>query len=568
VAQQDSKDEALRITQEWFATTLRSIGDAVIATDPQGRVTFMNAAAESLTGWTTAEAEHRPLVDVFKILNEDTRATVESPVDKVLREGAVVELANHTILVRKDGSEIAIDDSAAPIRASDGTLVGVVLVFRDVTNKRREATRRAFLARATETLSSSLDYATTLATVARLAVPHVADWCAVDMLEDGEICRLAVAHVDPSKVRWVEELERRYPRDPNATSGVPEVLRTGRAEWVSQIPASLIEAAARDEEHLQILRELGLRSYIAVPLVVTGRAWGVLSLVMAESNRTYDADDLAFATALADRAAVAVENARLFREAERAREAAVLAARAKDDFLAMLGHELRNPLAPIMNALAWLKLGAMGTDRDKKARDIIDRQVRSMARLVDDLLDVSRIGRGRIELLQERVDIASVVDKAVEVATPLIHERCHVMHVEIGRGLVVQGDPHRLVQVFANLLTNAAKYTEPRGHITVDGEQEGDEVVVRVRDTGIGITSELLARIFEVFVQQTQAVERSQGGLGLGLAIVKGLVELHGGRVSARSGGANRGSEFIVRLPAVTGEQALEDPMLGTVTSS
>jgi PAS domain S-box-containing protein len=568
VAQQDSKDEALRITQEWFATTLRSIGDAVIATDPQGRVTFMNAAAESLTGWTTAEAEHRPLVDVFKILNEDTRATVESPVDKVLREGAVVELANHTILVRKDGSEIAIDDSAAPIRASDGTLVGVVLVFRDVTNKRREATRRAFLARATETLSSSLDYATTLATVARLAVPHVADWCAVDMLEDGEICRLAVAHVDPSKVRWVEELERRYPRDPNATSGVPEVLRTGRAEWVSQIPASLIEAAARDEEHLQILRELGLRSYIAVPLVVTGRAWGVLSLVMAESNRTYDADDLAFATALADRAAVAVENARLFREAERAREAAVLAARAKDDFLAMLGHELRNPLAPIMNALAWLKLGAMGTDRDKKAREIIDRQVRSMARLVDDLLDVSRIGRGRIELLQERVDIASVVDKAVEVATPLIHERCHVMHVEIGRGLVVQGDPHRLVQVFANLLTNAAKYTEPRGHITVDGEQEGDEVVVRVRDTGIGITSELLARIFEVFVQQTQAVERSQGGLGLGLAIVKGLVELHGGRVSARSGGANRGSEFIVRLPAVTGEQALEDPVLGTVTSS
>jgi PAS domain S-box-containing protein len=542
------QEEALRVSQEWFATALRSIGDAVIATDPQGCITFMNPVAEALTGWSQEKAQRRSLAEVFTILNEETRAVVESPVDKVLREGVIVGLANHTILVRKDGNEIAIDDSAAPIRASDAALAGVVLVFRDVTQARRESSRREFLARATEALSSSLDYETTLATVARLAVPQFADWCSVDMLEDGEIHRVAVAHVDPDKVQWVEELQRRYPPDPHANSGVPEVLRTGRAEWLAEIPSELLEQAARDEEHRELIRELQLRSYVAVPLVIGGRASGVISFVMAESKRSYDADDLAFASALADRAAVAVENARLFREVEQARAAAVLATRAKDDFLAMLGHELRNPLAPIMTALEVLKMRSI--DKGEQARAIIERQVRAMVRLVDDLLDVSRITHGRVELIAERIELASVVDKGLEVAAPLLVQGRHRTELQIAPGLVVLGDPHRLVQVFANLLTNAAKYSEPDGRITIVGERDGDHVVVRVRDTGVGIAREMLPHIFDVFVQQAQAIDRAQGGLGLGLAIVKGLVELHGGRVTAHSEGAGHGSEFVVRLPA------------------
>jgi PAS domain S-box-containing protein len=549
VTEQRKQAEALRISQEWFATALQSIGDAVIATDPEGRVTFMNPVAERLTGWPLVEAERRPLVEVFAILNEETRATVESPVDKVIREGVVVGLANHTILVCKDGSEFAIDDSAAPIRDSDDTLVGVVLVFRDVTQARRESARRDFLARATETLGSSLDYTTTLATVAKLAVPQMADWCAVDMLEDGEIRRLAVAHVDPAKVRLVEEIERRFPWDPEAKSGVPEVLRTGRAEWIPELPASLLDATARDEEHLRLIRELQLRSWIAVPLVSGGRACGVITLVMAESKRIHDADDLAFATELAARSAVAVENARLFRAVEHARSQAVLATRAKDDFLAMLGHELRNPLAPIMTALEVLETRSV--DKGERARTIIGRQVRAMVRLVDDLLDVSRITHGRVELvIEDNVDIARVVDSGLEVAAPLIQQRRHHAEVEVAAGLVVKGDPQRLIQVFANLLTNAAKYSEPGGRITIRGERDGDEVVVRLRDTGVGIPPEMLPRIFDVFVQQAQAIDRAQGGLGLGLAIVKGLVELHGGRVSVHSDGVGQGSEFVVRLPA------------------
>jgi PAS domain S-box-containing protein len=549
------QQDAIRTSREWFSTALHSIGDAVIATDAGGRITFVNPMAESLTGWTAADAERRPLAEVFAILDEDTRQTVESPVEKVIHEGTIVGLANHTILVRKDGTEIAIDDSAAPIRGSDGGLVGVVLVFRDVTSARREAIRRELLARATEQLASSLDYEATLVALVRLAVPKYADWAAVDMLEDGQTRRLAVEHVDPLKVQWVQEVARRYPPDPNATSGVPAILRTGKAEHMPEIPAALLEAAAADDEHRRIIQALQLRSYIGVPLIVEGKPVGVISLVMAESRRVYDEADLAFAIDLADRAAVAVHNARLFRAVEQARAEAVLASRAKDDFLAMLGHELRNPLAPILTALELMKLQPSPRDVER-ARQVIERQVRGMVRLVDDLLDVSRIAHGRIELTHERVELAELVSKGLEVAGPAIEQRRHRVEVEVEPGLLVDADPLRLVQVIANLLNNAAKYTEPGGQISVQGRAEGHEVVLRVRDSGVGISPEMLPRVFDVFVQQPQALDRAQGGLGLGLTIVKSIVELHGGRVAAHSEGLGRGSELVVVLPAASATPA------------
>ncbi len=230
------------------------------------------------------------------------------------------------------------------------------------------------------------------------------------------------------------------------------------------------------------------------------------------------------------------------------REAVESANRAKDEFLAMLGHELRNPLSPILTALQLMKLhGPEGSDR---ARTVIERQVMHLTRLVDDLLDVSRIARGKVELKTETVEIADVVAKAIEMASPLLEQRIHALTVDVPRsGLQVDGDPTRLNQVISNLLTNAAKYTPPGGHITVRGEQVADEVVVRVRDTGIGIAPDVLPRIFDLFVQERQAIDRSQGGLGIGLTIVRNLVERHGGSVAATSEGAGLGSEFIIRLP-------------------
>jgi signal transduction histidine kinase len=233
-----------------------------------------------------------------------------------------------------------------------------------------------------------------------------------------------------------------------------------------------------------------------------------------------------------------------------ARRAAEAANRAKDEFLAMLGHELRNPLAPILTALQLMSLrdgaGALG-----KERAVIDRQVRHLMRLVDDLLDVSRIARGKVELALEHVELAEIVARAIEMASPLLEERRHNLSVRIPRrGMVVHGDAGRLSQVVQNLLTNAAKYTEAQGRIEVEASRHGGTLELHVSDNGIGISAEMLANVFEVFVQGRQAIDRSQGGLGLGLTIVRKMVELHGGSVEARSDGVGRGSVFIVRLPA------------------
>ena len=234
--------------------------------------------------------------------------------------------------------------------------------------------------------------------------------------------------------------------------------------------------------------------------------------------------------------------------AAQARAAAESANRAKDEFLAMLGHELRNPLSPIMTALQLMKLrGDPGSERE---RTVIERQVSHLARLVDDLLDVARIARGRVELRIENVEVAQVVAKAVEMASPLLEARYHTLKMDVPRdGLRVDGDMTRLGQVISNLLTNAAKYTPPNGVVTVRAERKGDEVVLSVRDTGIGISPEVLPRIFDLFVQERHTLDRSEGGLGIGLTIVRTLIERHGGSVSAHSDGPGQGSEFILRLP-------------------
>jgi len=238
----------------------------------------------------------------------------------------------------------------------------------------------------------------------------------------------------------------------------------------------------------------------------------------------------------------------LIRERE-ARAEAEVANRSKDEFLAMLGHELRNPLAPIVTALQLMRL--RGDEVLSKERTIIERQVNHLIRLVDDLLDVSRITRGKVELQRERLELAEIVAKAIEMSSPLIEQRQHVLTVEVPRrGLAFEGDAVRMAQVVANLLNNAAKYTEPHGHITIQGALEGEQAVLRVMDTGIGLSADMLPRVFDLFVQEPQALDRAQGGLGLGLAIVRVLVELHGGTAEAHSEGHGRGSEFVIRLPA------------------
>ena len=417
-----------------------------------------------------------------------------------------------------------------------------------MTPEVREQDRRQFIANAIEVLNRSLDYAQTLASLAWIAVPTIADWCAVDVVENGVLQRLAVAHVDRGKLDFVEEIERRFPPDPDAPHGISAILRTGQPEIVEVITDEMMDLMP-NKEYLALIRQLGFRSYIGVPLMRGGQPYGVITLIMAESGRHYDEADLATAMTLADRASAAVEHARLFRELQAAHDRAASANRAKDEFLAMLGHELRNPLAPIQTALELMELRA--PDAFKRERTVIERQLRHVVRLVDDLLDVSRITRGKVELHRQEVDIADTIARSIEMASPLLEEKEHELVTSAPPGMRVHGDPERLAQVVTNLVTNAAKYTERGGRITVSAAPVDGQIVIRVRDTGVGIPPELLDHVFEAFYQDRQEIDRAKGGLGLGLAIVKSLVEMHGGSVSAHSEGRGKGSEIVVRLPAL-----------------
>lgn len=430
-------------------------------------------------------------------------------------------------------------------------------LYEGESSARRQAEdaqrRAAFLADASAILSSSLEYETTLASVANLAVPRIADWCLVELADDPEISsrQLAVSHVDPSKVDLVHAYRRNFPPQPDASAGVSSVIRTGKSELYEDITDEMLESAGLDPKQVQMLRELGLTSSVVVPMTTRGRMLGAFALMSADPNRHFGQADLAMAEELGRRAASAIDNARLYQEAREAD-------RRKDEFLALLGHELRNPLAPILTALQVMKLRGFEGGREQT---IVEHQARHLARLVDDLLDVSRITKGKVELKKEPVELASVLATAAEAASPLYEQRSHALSFDVPRkGLLVDADPGRLVQVLSNLLTNAAKYTDPAGEIVVAARREGDQVVVSVKDNGMGIPPELLPKMFELFAQADRALDRSQGGLGIGLTLARRLVELHGGTLTAHSEGVGMGSEFVVRLPALVESTAQQPP--------
>ena len=414
----------------------------------------------------------------------------------------------------------------------------------DIHEQKRAEESSRFLAEASAALAGVVDYENTLQKVVNLAVPHFADWSAVDMANgDESLRRLAVAHQNADKITLAHELMQQYPPDPKSARGAFAVLRTGKPEMVAEITDDMLVQGAKDERHLQLIRSLGLRSYICVPLVVSGKPLGVLTFATAESGRTYTHADLALANDLAHRAGIAIENTQLYqalREADRR----------KDEFLATLAHELRNPLAPIRNALQILKMPRVDAATVDRSREMMERQVHHLVRLVDDLLDVSRVMRGKIELRREKIELATVVARAVETVQPLVEAQRHELNIALpSESLLLDADPVRIAQVVGNLLTNAAKYMEPNGRIWLTAERDRDMAVLRIRDNGIGIAPALLPRIFELFVQADHASTKAQGGLGIGLTLVKNLVEMHNGRVEARSDGLCKGSEFVVRLP-------------------
>lgn len=396
---------------------------------------------------------------------------------------------------------------------------------------------------ASTALSALADFESAMQKVARLAVPFLADQCTVYMIgENGQIQCVAAVHVNSEKESLLLQILEEYPIDWNSKTTITRVLHSGRAELMAEVTEEVIDDSARDARQRDLIQQLSPQSHLCVPLMIREQPCGVLAFTITESDRQYTPGDLSVAEDLARRAAVALDNARLYADAR-------TADRRKDEFLAMLAHELRNPLAPLRNAIPLLRSG----DLVPEVIETMERQVEQLVRIVDDLLDVSRIMRGKVSLQIETVRIGDVVERAVETSRPIIDEHAHELLVSVpAEPLCVDADEIRLAQVISNLLNNAAKYTEPHGRISLTVRQESDRLAIYVQDSGIGIESDLLPRVFDLFTQADRALDRSQGGLGIGLSLVRSLVEMHGGSVTARSEGQGKGSEFIVRLPVST----------------
>jgi PAS domain S-box-containing protein len=489
--------------RELLQVTLHSIGDAVVATDPEGKVRMLNAVAERLTGWPSQAASERPSADVLQILDERSRSKVESPALQAIREGRLVRQSGQVILIGKDGTERRIENSAAPIRTPDGRVLGAVLTFRDVTERKRaeealrrgeERLRRAL--RASQMVAWEIDLRADV--VVRSG--NAADLTGLPGF--GPVSEsLALVHPD-DRARVEAELAQALRGEGDYDTEYRNLLPDGRVMWVA------------DKGEVR-------RNSLGEPTHVVGVFMDITSRRQAE---------------------------------ESLREADVR----KDRFLATLAHELRNPLAPISNALqAWPFLKDDPAELER-LRDTMNRQVGQMTRLIDDLMDVSRITRGKVVLDKKLISLRGALEAAIEGVTPLIQSRQHRLVVscpEPSPRLVA--DQARLVQIFSNLLANAAKYTDEGGRIDVTAALERGatgRVSISVADNGPGIPRPMLSRIFEMFAQVDQTLDRAHGGLGIGLTLVKTLVELHGGTVEAESPGTGMGTTITISLPLGMGE--------------
>jgi PAS domain S-box-containing protein len=490
-----------RLQRDRLQVTLGSIGDAVITTDTEGRVVDLNRVAEAVTGWTHSEAVGQPLDAVFHALDEGTRAPVENPARRAVREGGVVRLVDPTLLIAKDGSERPIEDSAAPILAPDGATAGSVLVFRDT------AERRA----AEKLLQSNERELSDFFENASIGLHSIGS--------DGTILRVNRAEL--------------------------ELLGYAREEYVGRnITEFHADREAIDEILACLMRGETLRDRPARLRCKDGS----LRDVLLDSNACFE-DGRVVYTRCFTRDVTAQKRAETALKEEDHR---------KDVFLATLAHELRNPLAPLRSSLEILKRAGADATQVEPALDTMSRQLSHLHRLVDDLLDLSRITHNRLELRPRSVELATVLQHALEASRPLAEASRHEVVVELpDTPIHLFGDPIRLAQVFGNLLNNAFKYTEPGGRIELGVERLAGEVAVSVRDNGIGIDPGRMPHIFEMFARADRDPERAQGGLGIGLTLVKQLVEMHGGRIEVESAGHGSGSVFRVRLPIL--EEAAEE---------
>ncbi|HVD78316.1 MAG TPA: response regulator [Vicinamibacteria bacterium] len=525
-----------------------------------GHFKQLNPSWEKTLGFTDEELKAKPLIEFVHL---EDRASTEEQLHKLQTGASITYFENR--YRTKAGGWRWLGWTAAPFAEE-----GLIYIFaRDLTERKvaeeerlhliREQTARAaaeaserraaFLADAGISLTSSLDYHTTLARLVRLAVPFMADWCALDVRdEDGTVRRVEVAHADAAK----EDLGRQlmaFSPDPEGEDPQARVMRTREPFLAPECNDEMLAGLVRDGEARSALRAGG-SSMMVIPLVARGRPLGALTFLSPHSSRTYGRLDLELAEELGRRAALAADNAWLYRSSQEARKGAERANRAKDEFLATLSHELRTPLTPILGWTVMLRSGTLDQAGMLRGLEVIERNVRAQTQLIEDLLDVSRIVTGKLRVEVRPIDLVPVVEAGLDAVRPSAEAKEIQLDVKLEPiDSKVLADPDRLQQVVWNLASNAVKFTPKGGRMEVRLSRADSHVHLSVKDNGKGISADFLPYVFDRFRQADSTSTRKYGGLGLGLAIVRHLVELHGGTVHAESEGPDRGATFTVRLP-------------------
>ena len=548
-----------------LAAIVDSSQDAIVSKTLDGIIQSWNAGAQRIFGYAADEMIGSPITRIIppELQDEETRILEK------IRKGERIEHYD-TLRIAKDGRQIPVSLTISPIRDATGAIVGASKVARDISERVRaeEALRDSERLLAAEALAlAKLSYASTrlwrshslshgLDEMLRTVIELLgADKGHVQLLNDtGEV--LSIVSHQGFEPHFLDHF-REVSADNDSACGRALRLR-------EQVIIADVESDAGYEPFRQLARDADYRAVVATPLAgIDGTPLGMVSTHFRSVHRPAD-QELRRLDLYCRQASDFIQRFRLEQTLRESEEALREADRRKDEFLALLAHELRNPLAPIRYALATTQKAGRTADQQRRAEEIIERQVAHMSRLLDDLLDISRITRGTLELKKSRTELTVVIGTAIEAARPILDSKRHTLALDLPKEAVrLEADPVRLAQVFSNLLINAAKYTDRDGEIRLRAVQEQDRIVVTVRDNGIGIAAEMIPRLFTLFSQAHTALDRSEGGLGVGLALVRGLVALHGGKVEARSDGPGRGSEFIVYLPLGTNaaepvESALE----------
>ncbi|HEX6158793.1 MAG TPA: ATP-binding protein [Thermoanaerobaculia bacterium] len=512
-------------------------GVAVVETD--GRQSYVNRAFAAMVGWPESELIGK--MPPFAYWPPEEMDAIGAAFKEVL--GGRVNPGGYELRFRRRDDRRF--DALVLISPFDqpGRSPGFLASVYDITERKAAERTARFLAEAGEILNRSLDYEETLRSISTLVVPRFADWCFIDLVEaDGAFRHIAVAHPDRPEDEALAARVRRTYASKSTLHGVRDTFTRGETVVMNDVPREVLERAARDDEHRDALLSIGIRCFVSIPLTNRGTSFGVITFVGTERRTSFEPDDVALAEELARRAALAVDNARLYRNAQEAN-------RAKDEFLANLSHELRTPMTAILGWAHLLQVADLDREQVSLGLQTIRQSGEAQAKLIDDLLDVSRIVTGKLHLNPVAVDLAVILQNAVAAIRPAAEAKRHRLEVDIGIDrATVLGDASRLQQIFWNLLSNAVKFTPPGGVVRLRLVEAGANLAVSVQDDGEGIAPEFLPLVFERFRQAANDI-RGRTGLGLGLAIARELVELHGGSITASSAGPGSGSTFTVSLP-------------------